>query len=78
LDLSHYAFEGYDEPSRPRGYMVGSDAYMAWRVGVWLRERHDKRPNAVTSAHGYRVNVDGERIIEVWEDSDPQDVTLRD
>ena len=77
MDLTDYALEGFDAPDRSRGYMLGSDAYMAWRVGVWLRERGETRPRKVVAAPGYRVKIDAARIIEVWEDSDPQDVTFR-
>jgi hypothetical protein len=76
MDLTNYAHEGYDEPDKAQAYMPGSDAYMAWRTGRWLRQTGAERPRRVTSAAGYRVQVDDERIIEVWEDSDPQDVTL--
>jgi hypothetical protein len=75
MDLTEYALQGYDFPDQARSYMVGSDAYIAWRVGRWLREQGDQRPGRVISAAGYRVMVDGARVFEVWEDTEVQDVT---
>ena len=77
MDLTLYAHQGYDTPDQVQEYMLGSDAYMAWRTGQWLRKQGAERPTRVISAPGYRVQVDNERIVEVWEDSEPQDVTLR-
>jgi hypothetical protein len=77
MDLTLYAHQGYDDPDRSYEYMLGSDAYMAWRTGQWLRANGADRPRRVISAAGYRVQVDDERVIEVWEDTEPQDVTLR-
>ena len=75
MDLTLYAHEGYDAPDGAKTYMVGSDAYIAWRVGRWLRARGEPRPERVTSAPGYRVLVDQARVFEVWEDTEVQDVT---
>jgi hypothetical protein len=75
VDLTDYAWIGYDDPDQAQHYMPGSDAYIAWRVGRWLRLNEEERPGRVVSASGYRVTVDGTRVFEVWEDSDPQDVT---
>ena len=77
MDLTLYAHQGYDAPEGACAFMPGSDAYMAWRTGQWLRRNGASRPNKVSSAAGYRVRVDDERIVEVWEDTEPQDVTLR-
>ena len=75
MDLTLYAHEGYDAPDAPQTYMVGSDAYIAWRVGKWLRAQGQPRPGQVVSAAGYRVLVDKTRVFEVWEDTEVQDVT---
>jgi hypothetical protein len=75
MDLTTYAVAGYDEPQTTRHYMLGSDAYIAWRVGKWLRENNKERPQSVVSGPGYRVVVDSARVYEVWEDTDVQDVT---
>lgn len=78
MDLTDYALEGYDEPDNVLHYMPGSDAYIAWQTGRWLRRHRAERPTSVVSASGYRVKVDDQRVVEVWEDTEPQDVTLRD
>ncbi|MBV9508861.1 MAG: hypothetical protein JO303_01105 [Caulobacteraceae bacterium] len=75
MDLTDYAMEGYQAPDQTKHYMVGSDAYIAWRVGKWLREQGEAKPGRVTSAAGYRVTVDDARVFEVWEDTEVQDVT---
>jgi hypothetical protein len=75
VDLTDYALQGFDFPGDGKSYMVGSDAYIAWRVGRWLREQSHIRPTRVTSAPGYRVLVDDARVFEVWEDTEVQDVT---
>ena len=75
MDLTEYALRGYDAPEVGAGYMLGSDAYIAWRVGKWLRANGEGRPTAVTSGRGYRVVVDAARVFEVWEGEDVQDVT---
>jgi hypothetical protein len=76
MDLTAYALLGYDHPEREERYMLGSDAYIAWRTGKWLRLHNAPRPTRVVSGPGYRVIVDGARVVEVWEDTEPQDVTL--
>lgn len=76
MDLTSYAHRGYDNPERDEPYMLGSDAYIAWRTGKWLRLHNDPRPERVISGPGYRVIVDDARVVEVWEDTEPQDVTL--
>jgi hypothetical protein len=75
VDLTAYALEGYDEPDDIRPYMLGSDAYIAWRVGAWLRATGARPPGTVVSSAGYRVIVDDTRAFEVWEDTEVQEVT---
>lgn len=75
MDLTEYAWRGYDAPEADAAYMPGSDAYIAWRVGKWLRANGGARPAAVTSGRGYRVVVDAARVFEVWEGEEVQDVT---
>jgi len=75
MDLIDYARRGYDAPDSESSYLTGSDAYIAWRVGKWLRSTGAQCPTSVTSGPGYRVIVDGSRVIEVWEGEEPQDVT---
>ena len=75
MNLNDYAWRGYDDPQDEAAYMLGSDAYIAWRVGKWLRLTGEARPKSVVSGPGYRVIVDAERVFEVWEDQDVQDVT---
>ena len=75
MNLTAYAWRGYDDPETPAAYMLGSDAYIAWRVGKWLRQSGAPRPATVTSGRGYRVVVDAARVYEVWEDQEVQDVT---
>jgi hypothetical protein len=62
-DLTEYAREGYDaQDGAEPAYTHGSNAYMAWRIGKWLKGRGEARPSEVTPEHGYSLRVDGVKI----------------
>jgi hypothetical protein len=64
LDLTHYAQEGFDAPPGAQPvHVLGSSAFVAWRVGQWLRQHGGVRPTRVLDEPGYAVRVDGVRVV---------------
>ena len=63
-DLIDYAREGFDAPDGAANeYTDGSNAFLAWRIGQWLKKTGGKRPDEVASESGYSLRVDGVRIV---------------
>jgi hypothetical protein len=64
INLTRFAQEGYDAaPDAGTDYTHGSAAFVAWRVGQWLRRHGGIRPTDVTSEPGYAVRVDGVKVM---------------
>ncbi|WP_448661613.1 hypothetical protein ACG3SL_13180 [Sphingomonas sp. CJ20] len=62
-DLTEFARQGYDagDDQAPL-FAHGSSAFLAWRVGRWLRSNGGIRPSSVTAEPGYSVRVDGVKV----------------
>jgi hypothetical protein len=63
ISLTEYAQQGYDAGGAEIPDLThGSNAFVAWRVGQWLRRNDGIRPTEVVSESGYCVRVDGVRV----------------
>ncbi|MET0986442.1 MAG: hypothetical protein ABW034_13645 [Steroidobacteraceae bacterium] len=63
-DLTQFALSGYDAPqdAQPE-FTHGSSAFVAWRVGQWLKRGGGIRPTKVEEQDGYAVLVDGVKVV---------------
>ncbi|ENZ82151.1 MULTISPECIES: hypothetical protein [Caulobacter] len=63
IDLTLFAQQGYDaEEDATVEFTHGSSAFVAWRVGRWLRQHGGIRPTQVFPESGYAVRVDGVKV----------------
>jgi hypothetical protein len=63
-DLIEYARKGFDAPDGAvNEYTDGSNAFLAWRIGSWLKSTGGKRPEEIAVESGYSLRVDGVKIV---------------
>ena len=63
-DLTDWAQQGYDADAGTEAHFTdGSNAFLAWKIGNWLRSNGSARPSEVMPDLGYALRVDGVRIV---------------
>lgn len=63
-ELTDWAQQGFDSDDDTIAHFTeGSNAFLAWKIGNWLKNEGGARPTEVTPDLGYSLRVDGVRIL---------------